>query len=1731
MSPPPNEDRQQILEALLALLTEALPVLPGADARNIPFLEMGANSLVLLEFQRTVERTWELTIELPQLFEELSTLDSLATHIATVRASRATAPAILPAAPVMSVPDLQAKLSGLRANIEPGGELEQLFQQQMEAASRALNDVVEQQLSFLQEMGLHAGAANDKDPTTQQPTASPQDASATTQPQRLLSPLETRARGLTSQQQQHLEELIDRYTARTQGSKQQAAQYRQPLADSRAAVGFRFTTKEMLYPIVGSRAKGARLWDIDGNEYVDITMGQGVTLFGHHPECIEEALRAQPADVAQLGPRPPEAGPAAELICEFTGMDRVTFTNTGTEAVMAALRLARGTTGRDGIVMFEGAYHGHADSVMGAPVERDGQLHTRPASPGTPQGAVDDVWVLQYGSEEALEFIAQRGAEIAAVIVEPVQSRRPDLQPVEFLRQLRRLTKDHGALLIFDEMITGFRVHPGGAQALFGVEADIATYGKVLGGGLPIGVVAGRDGVMDAIDGGEWGYGDNSYPAVNRVVFGGTFCQHPTAMVTTLATLRFLKQQGPSLQAGLNERTKRLATELNEWFVAEGIPIEVVYFGSLFRFAFSGNLELLFYHMMEQGVFIWEWRNYFLSTAHTEADVDFIIRVVKQSCERMRQGGFLGARTDSSPAITAAPADVAFPVNAAQQQLATLSQIAPAGALAYHVNALLRLSGVLQIDSLRQGLRHVVARHEALRTAVTPQQQHVLAIDAAEIDLEIVDLSTPSALTVDAWLRQHNAKPFDLNRPPLFRATLLKLDQDEWRLALSGHHVVMDGLSMNLIVRELSAAYTSAVGGVIPSADPPMQYRQYLGWQQEQSFDRQREYWLQELKGELPTLDLPADHPRPDLRSYRGGRITRPVDGQLYDSLQQLSREQGCTPFMTLFSTYALWLHRITGQDEILIGIPVAGRSLEGGDTLVGYCTHLVPVRSQLNRQQSFVDYLKATRRSMLSAYQHQDYPFARLIEDLDLRRDGRRAPLFSALFNLDVPGPAPQMTALEVNWLPQPSAHTAFDLVCNFTDADDGLVLECDYNADLFEASTMVGLVDALQTLLAATIENPHAATGALPLLDESTRQRLLFEWNETSSQYPRDRCVHDLFDACAAATPQAIAVAGHGFEVTYAELDERSTELASRLRALGVGTDRIVGIHHERTPDLIIAILATMKAGGAFLPLDPSYPRARLEFMLADADVVAVLTQRSWADTLSVADGVHVICIEEPAGDSAQMDIAQTSSPQDLAYVIYTSGSTGEPKGAMIPHRGVVNYLSWAIDRYRVREGEGTALHASIGFDATITSLLAPLLCGRRLWLAPEGASEVEVVAELLQSDTDWSLTKLTPAHLELLNATIPETELAGLTRCLVLGGEALSGTTVAPWRRSAPGTPLINEYGPTETVVGCCVHEVDETDVDHGPIAIGRPIANTHLYVLDAQLQPVPVGVPGELFIGGDGVARGYLHRPELTQTRFLESGQTGLSTDSTTVPSERLYRSGDLVRWRNDGELIYLGRLDDQIKLRGFRIELGEVEQAIRSEISVRDCSVWLDKRSAHDERLVAAVLPVAGGQLDTATLRAYLDRLLPAHMIPAEFLSVDEIPLTGNGKVDRLALAALTPTAERRRTPTRQGPQQEIAAMWQDVLGVAEVGADDNFFDLGGHSLLVLPLCERLRARFGEAAVSPVDLFRYPTVAALAGHLDSQNEQPAAPRRRKGKPRGERQKQAFQALRQARNEGV
>jgi amino acid adenylation domain-containing protein len=1521
-------------------------------------------------------------------------------------------------------------------------------------------------------------------------------------------------KGLTPPQKDYLDQFICTYNQRTFESKRLTQMSRQVFSDSRSSVGFRLLWKELIYPIVGHRSVGSRMWDVDGNEYIDIAMGFGMHLFGHSPDFIVEALEKQLHLGLQLGPQSMIAGEVAKLVCELTGMERANFCNSGTEAVMGALRLARTITRRPKVAMFTGSYHGWSDGTLGKQLTIKGTTRTVPLAPGVSPGGVEDTLVLDWDDPGAIDLLRSHAHELAAVLVEPVQSRRPDYQPRELLLRLRQVTEEIGAALIFDEIVTGFRIANGGAQAWYGVQADLATYGKIVGGGLPIGIIAGKSTYMDAFDGGMWNYGDDSYPRTEKTIFAGSFFKHPLTMAASLAVLNRLKHN-PQLLPRLNQRTSLFVEQLNDYFAGTELPIRVVNFGSLFRFVTAPELkwiDLFFYHLTVNGVYTWEGRNCFLSTAHTDEDLERIKEAIRQSVSQMRTGGFFseapsGRGIEREPVTSTRNAgeaekeeDEAYPIplSEAQQQLWLASQMSVDASAAYNDSITLHLQGRFDLKAMRQALQRLVDRHESLRSTFSPEGDFQWVSPTVTIELPLTDFSHVSQdereTKVDAWTAGQVLEPFDLVTGPLIRARFLKLDERYHLLVLTYHHLVVDGESLAVLLSDLGALYSAARRGVASPLLPAKPFSEYIERQSQMQQGPQmaaaETYWLAQFADSPPILELPTDRPRPLIQTQRGARRRTKIEAALYTKLKQVSVRQGSTTLMFLFAVCSSLLHRLTGQEDIVVGSPAAGQVSAGAKDAVGYCVNLLPVRSRVSGNPTFAQYLASIRKLLLQGYENQSYSFARLIEQLDLPRDPGRSPLFSVTFNFDRSGGHLKFEELEVTVIANSNPSARFDAYFTLTEVENELLFDCIYNTDLFDDSTIGRWMEYYRKLLIEVVNDPSRRIWELEMLPEVERRQLLFEWNDTASPYPQDKCLHELIEAQCDRTPEATALTYEGGQMTYRELNVRANQLAHYLQRLNVGPEVRVGVLMQRAPEILVGILGVLKAGGAYVPLDPQNPAERIGFMLKDAGVEIVVTEERWQELLP--EEVRAICmdgkVEQLRGEGME-EVESGVRADNLAYVIYTSGSTGKPKGVMIEHRGLVNYLSWCGDAYEVEGGSGALVHSSIGFDLTVTSLFCPLLAGRQVELLAEGG-DLETLAGALRQQRNYSLLKVTPAHLEGLGEELRGAELSGSVRALIIGGEALPRRTVEWWRQAAPETRIINEYGPTETVVGCCVYEMKEAGESFGEmVPIGRPIANTQLYILDQGLQPVAVGVVGELYVGGAGVARGYLKRAGWTAERFLPNPYSG-------GPGERFYQTGDRARYRVDGEIEFHGRVDQQVKLRGYRVELGEIAAALTRHPAVRESVVVLRAEATGDKRLVAYLAVVENQSPTVSELRDFLKEKLPDYMIPASFTVLNQLPLTSHGKVDRRALPVPQPEAASSEHPfeaPRNAVEVALAEIWRELLGVEALGIHDHFLELGGNSLLLTQLAARIRKGF-HADVSLRVLFDQPTLGEMSNAI-------------------------------------
>ncbi|MEU5757336.1 amino acid adenylation domain-containing protein, partial [Streptomyces sp. NPDC047829] len=1032
----------------------------------------------------------------------------------------------------------------------------------------------------------------------------------------------------------------------------------------------------------------------------------------------------------------------------------------------------------------------------------------------------------------------------------------------------------------------------------------------------------------------------------------------------------------------------------------------------------------------------------------------------------------------------------------------------------YNIPITLRLTGTLDQDALRTALTDVTARHEALRTVYAEDEhgahQVILTPDQATPLFEVRAVTSEGLVGALADAAGH---AFDLTRDLPLRTTLFRLGETEHVLLLLVHHIAADEGSFAPLARDLTTAYVERVAGREPSWTPlPVQYADHTLWQRDvlgteddpdSVLSKQLAYWEQALSGLPAELDLPTDRPRPATPSHQGGTVTFTIPTDLRERIETLARQEQASTFMVLQAALAVLLSRLGAGTDIPIGSPIAGRTDDAVEDLVGFFVNTLVLRTDLTGNPTFTELLARVRETDLAAYAHQDIPFERLVEALNPERSANRHPLFQV--RLVVQNADPRSSAGAALALPGLTVSTEatsdegakFDLLLRLYDADSGLGGVLEYSADLYDAATAESLAQRFVRVLRGAVTEPERPVGRIDVLDDAERGRLLETWNATARDVDPAGVV-ELFAAQVARTPDAEALLFEETTLTYAELDERSNRLARLLAEYGVGPERFVAVALPRSVELIVSLLAVLKAGGAYLPLDLDQPAERVRYMVEDASPLLILTDERSSGLVAETPDRKVLvwdteetrrALAEASGDAIG-SLGGTATggsrpgglplPNDPAYVIYTSGSTGRPKGVVVEHRSVGAYLQRARRVYP--DAAGTALlHSRIAFDLTVTALYTPLVSGGRVRLADlkddSGGAGTSVRPTFM---------KATPSHLALLGS-LPDT--VSPTGTLILGGEQLLGENLAEWRARHPDVTVVNAYGPTEATVNCTDYTLEPgAPTPSGPVPIGRPFWNTRAYVLDAHLQPVPAGVPGELYIAGTGLARGYLGRPDMTAERFVADPFDASGSGS------RMYRTGDLALWGKDGQLRYVGRADQQVKLRGYRLELGEIESVLVGTAGVHQAAVVLTEDGSGDKRLVAYVVPGTGRQAapTAATLRAHLAESLPDYMVPSAFVLLDALPLTANGKLDRGALPV--PVEEREPSAPVQkahNPWEEVLGrLFADVLGVEEVGREDDFFELGGHSLLAIRLLARARSALGMT-LSVRDMFDNPTVAGLA----------------------------------------
>jgi amino acid adenylation domain-containing protein/non-ribosomal peptide synthase protein (TIGR01720 family) len=1047
------------------------------------------------------------------------------------------------------------------------------------------------------------------------------------------------------------------------------------------------------------------------------------------------------------------------------------------------------------------------------------------------------------------------------------------------------------------------------------------------------------------------------------------------------------------------------------------------------------------------------------------------------------------------PAIERADRNSELPLSFAQQRLWFMDKLEEVGA-AYNLPGAIRLLGELNLSALERSLAEILRRHEVLRTVFVAEQgqPRQVILPEASLNLTVVDLRQETAATQESKVREALLKeaqtPFNLRTGPLTRLTVLQLLEQEHVLLFTMHHIISDGWSMGVLVNEISSLYEAYCrDAASPLAELEIQYADYAVWQrrwlQGGVLDQQLQYWREQLQGVASVLELPGDRPRAAVQSFRGAIEQVRLSPHLSQALKRLSASEDVTLYMTLLTAFQILLARYAGTEDIVVGSPIAGRSRKEVERLIGFFVNTLVLRTHVDRNLTVQELMRRVRETALGAYSHQDIPFEQLIDALKPIREAGTTPLVQVMFTLQnmpqevVTSQSLKLLPLEVN-----SGTAKFDLTLSVTETNEGLIGGLQYSTDLFDETTIKRLLGHYEQILEEMVANPQQRVGELKMLSAVEEQQVR-EWNETSSEYARESCIHELFAEQVRVRPEAVAVSFAGEEVSYAELNERANHVAWQLQGVGVGPDVVVGICVERSIELVVGLLGILKAGGAYLPLAADYPQERLEYMLADAGVSVVLTERE---------------IHEYVQSSTSSEVIQNEvSSSNLAYVIYTSGSTGQPKGVAVPHRAVVRLVQ-PSNYVKLDETEVVLQLAPVSFDASTFELWGALLNGAKLVVMPAGRPSLDEIAEVIREEgvsTMW----LTAGLFQVLATE----QLASLrtVKQLLAGGDVLGmGAVNAVLAEGAgagtgagagvAGRVLINGYGPTENTTFSCCHVMQAGEEVEESVPIGKPITNSTAYVLDEELRPVPVGVRGELYVGGDGLARGYVGRAELTAEKFVPN-------PFSEEAGARLYRTGDVVRWNTAGVLEFIGRVDQQVKVRGYRIELGEIEEALAGYEGISESVVVVRSEGEGDKRLVGYVVAAAGVELEVNELRTYLETKLPAYMVPSLLVELSSLPLTANGKVDRKALAAAGLEFKERNEyeAPRTEVEQKLAGIWAGVLGLERIGIHDNFFELGGDSILGIQVISR--ANQLGLRLSPKDVFQHQTVAKLAAVAGSAAE--------------------------------
>lgn len=1675
---------RESIEYMKLCLSQITGLAIESMADDLPLFSIGMDSLMLVQLGKRIFEKYQVDIPMKVFFNSLHTIEKVCAYICEN-------------SPVIEVEQEEAEpeeKEGVQGKGIPDQSEPVLVQQSMVPDSyetvsledkEGLEQIINQQLHIMQkQLDLFSGKQYvKKEESYNVPVkAKKQPGMEETKPKApgkktgtYSNLIELEEDVLTNEQRKFILDFGKRYVHSTRKSKEYAEKNREILADWIASLNFNPSIKQMVYPIVSARSKGSKFWDIDGNEYIDTAIGYGVGFFGHNRDFINDALKEQIEHGFELGPQNRIVGEVASLIHDIAGVDRVAFCNTGTEAVMVALRLARAVTGRDKIAKFITSFHGSFDGVL---AEADGEKSS-PMTIGITQKMIDDTSVLPYGSMESIEFIRKHGADMAAVLVEPVQTRNPSLQPRKFLRELRKVCTEMGIALIFDEMVTGFRIRLGGAQEYFGVKADMVLYGKLAAGGMPIGIVAGDSRYLDAVDGGSWSAEDSTKPEVPTTFFAGTFCKHPLTMAVCKAVFTFLKEHGEEEIERVNQLTSEFVEEVNEFFLKEEVPMKVVNCGSLYKYEslvstdmsmFSLEQNLFFKLMAYEGIYTWEKRTCFFSLAHTQEDKEKIMRAVRNCIRKLRKGGFVFRVVNTLSENQGSKKKIKL--SNEEKRIFILSSL-KGGNETYQILCRIQLDGTPDLEKVKDGLYAIAKKHEKLRTCYRLEGREIEPVVVDEFQMETYFFDVGDGMDPDELLKLMN-KPYDLARAPLWRYAIIPYHDGRCDLVLSFHHIIVDGTSMELITRELSAYLKYEM---LPS-EQTEPYSMYVelqeSAQEKEVFNRQRNWWLKQFKTLPEQLNLETDAERKMVSDFSGKHYQFQIDTSLYQAVRKFIAGIHTTPFVFYLSAFAVLLQKAGGQKDFCIGVPVDQRIKGNFSNTVGMFAQSLPIRMQLGKDQSFSEFLSGVQEQCFDAIENSMYSYDELVQDLNLEKDYSRNALFDVMFTY----------TNGKNWMHQygnrngvieeiGTNHAAFDLSLELIESDGCLFGDLDYASPLFHADRMEQLMSQFSQLIRNLIQEPDSNLWVNEVKKENRSKLMeLGQGQMESNEKNTLQIFHEAFETYEADP----AISFGGQEISYGVLRKETEKLAGYLQKKGLVKGDLVGIMLPIQPAYLSLMLAIQKIGCAWMPIDVNYPVDRIQYMIDNSKLKAIVTEKQYAELVK-AD-VHCLLLEE-VEDKEYPVLEETVEKDDLCYVIYTSGSSGNPKGVMLSNGALANFLIGMKDALDWKEGKRVACMTTPSFDIFLLETLLTLAHGGCVVLARrEETLEPSKIADfIVKNQIDYM--QITPTRLRLLMTSPKEAKrVSQALEKIMIGGEPFPQDLLRELQDNK-NLQIYNVYGPTETCIWSTVKDLTHSE----KVSIGEPIRNTELYILDDRMQLVPEETMGSLWIGGAGVAKGYLHNKELTGKQFAKN-PFGEGT---------IYNTGDQAIWRNQ-ELYCLGRYDNQVKIRGYRIELEEIEQVMEEHGAVISAAVTaLD--CANKNRIIAGVYQLEkAGSIENRELKLWLSKRLPAYMIPAILKEVEVIPQTQNGKVDRNAVGTLCNVEEENINRVVIKNANELVSIWRKILGNVEIGYEDTFFDLGGNSYSIILLHAELEKTYPNV-FEVTDLFANPTISKQLNVLE------------------------------------